>query len=117
MPVVPGTDDALASAEEAKVFAAAAGYPVILKARSGGGGRGMRVVRAGAAGCRAAPAAWRCRCWEDGRGQPGQPGKRMLSSTLPCPWLCPALPCVVFSHLPLPLHTCTTLPLPPCRRG
>ncbi|EFN52428.1 hypothetical protein CHLNCDRAFT_138936 [Chlorella variabilis] len=46
VPVVPGTDDALASAEEAKVFAAAAGYPVILKARSGGGGRGMRVVRA-----------------------------------------------------------------------
>ena len=45
VPVVPGTDTALESAEEAKVFAEAAGYPVILKARSGGGGRGMRVVR------------------------------------------------------------------------
>lgn len=47
MPVVPGTDSALESVEEAKTFAASAGYPVILKARSGGGGRGMRVVRSG----------------------------------------------------------------------
>ncbi|KAL4422522.1 hypothetical protein ABPG75_008719 [Micractinium tetrahymenae] len=45
VPVVPGTDSALESAEEARAFAASAGYPVILKARSGGGGRGMRVVR------------------------------------------------------------------------
>eukprot|EP00887_Chlorella_sp_A99_P003326 scaffold26.g3326.t1 len=43
--VVPGTDSALESAEEAKAFAAEAGYPVMIKARSGGGGRGMRVVR------------------------------------------------------------------------
>lgn len=50
MPVVPGTNDALESAEEAKKFAAAAGYPVILKARSGGGGRGMRIVRNGECG-------------------------------------------------------------------
>ena len=48
MPVVPGTNDALESAEQAKAFAAEAGYPVILKARSGGGGRGMRVVYSGA---------------------------------------------------------------------
>ena len=48
MPVVPGTDDALENADQAKAFAAVAGYPVILKARSGGGGRGMRVVRSGA---------------------------------------------------------------------
>ncbi|PSC70059.1 pyruvate carboxylase [Micractinium conductrix] len=45
VPVVPGTDDALENADQAKAFAAVAGYPVILKARSGGGGRGMRVVR------------------------------------------------------------------------
>jgi pyruvate carboxylase len=45
VPVVPGTDQALENAEEAAVFAEAAGYPVILKARSGGGGRGMRVVK------------------------------------------------------------------------
>ncbi|PRW20525.1 pyruvate carboxylase isoform A [Chlorella sorokiniana] len=44
VPVVPGTNDALESAEQAKAFAREAGYPVILKARSGGGGRGMRVV-------------------------------------------------------------------------
>lgn len=50
MPVVPGTDSALESADEAKAFAASAGYPVILKARSGGGGRGMRVVRSGGCG-------------------------------------------------------------------
>ena len=47
MPVVPGTNDALESAEQAKAFAREAGYPVILKARSGGGGRGMRVVHSG----------------------------------------------------------------------
>lgn len=46
VPVVPGTADALTSAAEAKAFAAEAGYPVMIKARSGGGGRGMRVVRA-----------------------------------------------------------------------
>jgi pyruvate carboxylase len=49
VPVVPGTNQALTDAEEAQVFAAEAGYPVILKASMGGGGRGMRVVRDG--GC------------------------------------------------------------------
>ena len=44
VPVVPGTADAIQCAEEAKAFAAEAGYPVMIKARSGGGGRGMRVV-------------------------------------------------------------------------
>ena len=45
MPVVPGSG-ALASVDEAKEFAAKIGYPVILKASAGGGGRGMRIVRA-----------------------------------------------------------------------
>ena len=45
VPVVPGTDEALSSAEEAKAFARHAGYPVIMKAAMGGGGRGMRVVQ------------------------------------------------------------------------
>jgi biotin carboxylase len=57
VPVVPGTDHALESAEEAVAFAEKAGYPVILKARSGGGGRGMRVVRSGAR-CSSARHLW-----------------------------------------------------------
>ena len=44
VPVVPGSDGALKSVEEAKKVAKEIGYPVILKAASGGGGRGMRVV-------------------------------------------------------------------------
>lgn len=47
VPVVPGSAGAVLSAAEAADFAATAGYPVILKAAHGGGGRGMRVVRAG----------------------------------------------------------------------
>jgi acetyl-CoA carboxylase biotin carboxylase subunit len=44
VPVTPGSPGALASAAEAEPLAAALGYPVILKAVAGGGGRGMRVV-------------------------------------------------------------------------
>lgn len=44
VPVLPGSQEALTSAEEALEFAAEIGYPVILKAAAGGGGRGMRVV-------------------------------------------------------------------------
>jgi acetyl-CoA carboxylase, biotin carboxylase subunit len=44
VPVLPGSQEALTSAEEALEFAAQIGYPVILKAAAGGGGRGMRVV-------------------------------------------------------------------------
>lgn len=47
VPVVPGSEGAVLSAADAAVFAGQAGYPVILKAAYGGGGRGMRVVRAG----------------------------------------------------------------------
>ena len=45
MPVIPGTKDPLADVEAARVQADLIGYPVLLKAVSGGGGRGMRVVR------------------------------------------------------------------------
>jgi len=43
-PVVPGTTSALRDAEEAAEVAERFGYPVLLKAAAGGGGKGMRVV-------------------------------------------------------------------------
>jgi len=45
VPTIPGSDGLLQDANEAKRFAAEFGYPVIIKATAGGGGRGMRVVR------------------------------------------------------------------------
>ena len=44
VPVVPGGKGLLESIEEAKELAKVVGYPVILKATAGGGGKGMRVV-------------------------------------------------------------------------
>ena len=44
IPVVPGSDGAIKDIEAAKKLAAQIGYPVIIKAAAGGGGRGMRVV-------------------------------------------------------------------------
>jgi acetyl-CoA carboxylase biotin carboxylase subunit len=44
VPVVPGGEGLLESVEEAKTLAKVVGYPVILKATAGGGGKGMRVV-------------------------------------------------------------------------
>ena len=44
IPVVPGSDGAIKDIETAKKLAAQIGYPVIIKAAAGGGGRGMRVV-------------------------------------------------------------------------
>ena len=44
VPVVPGSGGLLGSVSEAKVIAKEIGYPVILKATAGGGGKGMRVV-------------------------------------------------------------------------
>lgn len=41
---IPGVEEAIKSEEEAKQFAEEAGYPVMLKAAAGGGGRGMRIV-------------------------------------------------------------------------
>ena len=45
IPVVPGTDGRVTSVEEGLNFAGSAGYPVMVKASAGGGGRGLRVVR------------------------------------------------------------------------
>jgi acetyl-CoA carboxylase, biotin carboxylase subunit len=44
-PIVPGTEEPLASLEEAVATADKIGYPVMLKAAAGGGGKGMRMAR------------------------------------------------------------------------
>src|SRR5438034_3746525 len=44
--VVPGSEGPLEGVDEAQALADAIGYPVIVKAAAGGGGRGMRIVRA-----------------------------------------------------------------------
>ena len=44
LPVLPGTDEPLESVEEARRWANDIGFPVMIKAAAGGGGRGMRVV-------------------------------------------------------------------------
>lgn len=45
VPILPGSDGVIASADEALEWAKSVGYPVILKASAGGGGKGMRIVR------------------------------------------------------------------------
>ncbi len=45
VPTVPGSDGLVTSEEEALKFAHAVGYPVLIKASAGGGGRGMRIAR------------------------------------------------------------------------
>ena len=45
VPILPGSDGVLESVEEAQEWAKKVGFPVILKAKAGGGGRGMRIVR------------------------------------------------------------------------
>ncbi|HKR28574.1 MAG TPA: biotin carboxylase N-terminal domain-containing protein, partial [Acidobacteriaceae bacterium] len=45
VPILPGSDGVIQSEDEALEWAKTVGYPVILKASAGGGGRGMRVVR------------------------------------------------------------------------
>lgn len=44
IPLVPGTEEAVTDVETAKLRAAEVGYPVLIKAAAGGGGKGMRVV-------------------------------------------------------------------------
>lgn len=44
VPVVPGTTDAIASVDQAEEFCSRYGFPILLKAAAGGGGKGMRTV-------------------------------------------------------------------------
>src|SRR5882757_5502249 len=46
LPLVPGSDGPITSVAQAKKIAGEIGYPVLIKAASGGGGRGMKVVEA-----------------------------------------------------------------------
>ena len=45
VPIVPGIEKPIKNVEEAVKFAEAFGYPIMLKASAGGGGRGMRIIR------------------------------------------------------------------------
>lgn len=45
LPVVPGSDGAVENADQAKAIASEIGYPVLIKAAAGGGGRGMKVAQ------------------------------------------------------------------------
>jgi acetyl-CoA carboxylase biotin carboxylase subunit len=45
VPILPGSDGIIPTVEEAQDWASRVGFPVILKAKAGGGGRGMRIVR------------------------------------------------------------------------
>jgi acetyl-CoA/propionyl-CoA/long-chain acyl-CoA carboxylase, biotin carboxylase, biotin carboxyl carrier protein len=53
VPIIPGTTEPVTSAEQVVALAHEIGYPVLIKAAAGGGGKGMKVVRSDAA---AAPA-------------------------------------------------------------
>jgi len=46
VPLVPGSDGAVETIEEAKAIAKEYGFPIIIKASAGGGGRGMKIVHA-----------------------------------------------------------------------
>src|SRR6202521_5586930 len=59
VPVLPGSDGPVENEDQALTFARDIGYPVILKATAGGGGRGMRVVGAAAEMSHAVKAARR----------------------------------------------------------
>ncbi|TDG36695.1 acetyl-CoA carboxylase biotin carboxylase subunit [Pedobacter changchengzhani] len=44
IPMVPGTEEAIENVEEAKLRAIEVGFPILIKAAAGGGGKGMRIV-------------------------------------------------------------------------
>jgi acetyl-CoA carboxylase biotin carboxylase subunit len=46
IPMVPGTEEAITDVEEAKRRAVEVGFPILIKAAAGGGGKGMRIVNA-----------------------------------------------------------------------
>ncbi|MDN3686821.1 acetyl-CoA carboxylase biotin carboxylase subunit [Cyclobacterium jeungdonense] len=58
VPIIPGSEGLLTSVEEGLSLAEEIGYPVILKATAGGGGRGMRIVKE--------PAGFK-KAWDDAR--------------------------------------------------
>ena len=78
VPVLPGTEDAIADRTEALKAAKAIGFPLIIKAAFGGGGRGMRVVNQARRSVRAAGRG-------PGRGRPGFRQSRRLPGTLHSP--------------------------------
>ncbi len=45
VPLVPGVDEAISDVAAAKIIAAEVGYPILIKASAGGGGKGMRLVQ------------------------------------------------------------------------
>jgi acetyl-CoA carboxylase biotin carboxylase subunit len=45
VPILPGSDGIIATAEEAQEWSRTVGFPLIVKASAGGGGRGMRIIR------------------------------------------------------------------------
>ena len=45
VPVIPGSDDVINEVVEAKILAEKLGYPIMIKASAGGGGKGMRLVK------------------------------------------------------------------------
>ena len=67
VPTVPGSDGPVESVEQARAFAEAVGYPVLIKASAGGGGKGMREVHdpgRSSEGIRRRPFRSSCRLWQ-----------------------------------------------------
>jgi acetyl-CoA/propionyl-CoA carboxylase biotin carboxyl carrier protein len=59
VPIIPGTTDPVASAEEVAALGDELGYPLLIKAAAGGGGKGMKVVRSAAEAAQAFESARR----------------------------------------------------------
>ena len=59
VPIIPGTTDPVGSAEEVAALGEEIGYPLLIKAAAGGGGKGMEVVRAAGEAARAFESAQR----------------------------------------------------------
>ena len=78
IPVVPGSDGALTTEEEAIAAAEAIGFPVLIKAAAGGGGRGMKVA------ADREDDLLRGRLHRPGRGQGGLRRRRGLSWSATC---------------------------------